>query len=72
MNNLIIRFQMPPQGESIGFAVEDAVLFARIIECNPEEPISTLFTTYESLRRPTIDSAYKEAAFRWDVLKDKG
>jgi len=63
---------MPPQGESMGFALEDAILFARIIECNPEEPISTLFATYESLRRSTIDAAYKEADFRWDGLKDKG
>ena len=56
----------------MGFAMEDAVLFARIIECNPGESISTLFATYESLRRSTIDSAYKEAEFRWDGLKDKG
>ncbi len=63
---------MPPQGESMGLALEDAILFARIIECNPEEPISALFATYESLRRSTIDAVYKEAVFRWDGLKDKG
>ena len=40
----------------MGFAMEDAIVFARIIECNPEEPISTLCATYESLRRSTIDS----------------
>jgi len=63
---------MPPLGENMGFALEDAILLARIIECNPSETISDIFKTYESLRRSTIDAVYKEADFRWDGLKDKG
>ena len=63
---------MPPNGESVGHAFEDAVLFARIVEVHAGEPISRLFTIYEDLRKSAIDHAYKEAQFRWEGVRDKG
>lgn len=59
-------------GESIGFALEDAALFARILECHPDKPVSGLFSMYEDLRRDTIENAVREAEMRWDGVKEKG
>jgi hypothetical protein len=55
---------MPPNGESVGLALEDATLFARVLEVHAGEPTSKLFSIYEGLRRSTIDSVYKEAELR--------
>lgn len=63
---------MPPNGESVGLALEDATLFARVLEVHAGEPMSKLFSVYEDLRRSTIDSVYKEAEFNWDGVRDKG
>ena len=59
-------------GESVGLALEDAALFARILEVQAGAPISKVFSTYESLRKDAIDAAYKEAEFNWDGVRDKG
>jgi 2-polyprenyl-6-methoxyphenol hydroxylase-like FAD-dependent oxidoreductase len=59
-------------GESVGLALEDAVLFARILQAQAGDPISKVFSTYESLRKGAIDRAYKEAEFHWDGVRDKG
>jgi len=58
---------MPPQGESTGLAIEDAVLFARILERFPEKSILDAFETYEKTRRPRIVTAYQHATARWRV-----
>ena len=68
---------MPPQGESTGIALEDSVVFARTLAMHAGSPnistsIPSLFSTYESLRRPRIDAAYDEAVFRWETAKDSG
>ena len=64
---------MPPQGESVGLALEDAVVFAR---CMAEEQqraaLESAFAKYERLRRPRADEAYKQATFGWDTQKDSG
>ncbi|KAH6714827.1 hypothetical protein BKA61DRAFT_642940 [Leptodontidium sp. MPI-SDFR-AT-0119] len=62
---------MPPQGESTGLAIEDSVLFARVVESNPQTPIEATFKLYEKTRRPRIDTAYKEAVSRWENAKDR-
>jgi salicylate hydroxylase len=62
---------MPPQGESTGFAVEDAVLISRVFERFQQEDISRIFEVYENTRRARINTAYKEAVFRWGQVKDK-
>lgn len=63
---------MHPNGENIGLALEDATLFARILDVHRGEPIPKLFSMYEDLRQSTIHSAYKEAEARWDGVRDKG
>lgn len=63
---------MPPTGESIGLALEDATLFARIFERHSDKSVSDLFFMYDDLRRNTIESTVREAEMRWDGLKDKG
>ena len=62
---------MPPQGESTGLAIEDAVLFARVLECTPQISVEATFQLYEKTRRPRIDTAYKEAVSRWKNAKDR-
>ena len=62
---------MPPQGESTGLAIEDAVLFARVLECTPQTSVEANFQLYEKTRRPRIDTAYKEAVARWENVKDR-
>jgi len=62
---------MPPQGESTGLAIEDSVLFARVLEAFPDSPVSRVFEVYERTRRPRIDVAYKDALARWERVKDK-
>lgn len=65
---------MPPQGESIGLALEDTALFSRIVEVHQAVPvpISTLFSEYEALRRPVINAAVSDAEMRWDGMRIKG
>lgn len=62
---------MPPQGESTGFAIEDAVLISRVFEHFQQEDLSRIFEVYENTRRARINPAYKEAVFRWGMVKDK-
>jgi salicylate hydroxylase len=63
---------MPPQGESTGIALEDTVIFARLMGLYPKHTLPELFTRYEELRRSKVDAAYKEASFRWETVKDSG
>jgi len=63
---------MPPNGESIGHALEDVTLFARILEVHADKPISKLFSMYEDLRQDSIDNAYTQAEYRWEGVRDKG
>jgi salicylate hydroxylase len=63
---------MPPQGESTGIALEDTVVFTRLIGLYPKYEMSVLFAQYEKLRRSRVDAAYKDASFRWETVKDSG
>lgn len=63
---------MPPQGESTGIALEDTVIFARLMGLYPKHTLPELFAQYEELRRRKVDAAYKEASFRWETVKDAG
>ena len=63
---------MSPQGESSGFALEDAVLFARILSHHDTKSLVEIFNKYQELRRKRMDAAYNEATFRWETVKDKG
>lgn len=64
-------FQMPPQGESTGLAIEDSVLLARVLAKLSDKSIPEAFRVYEKTRRPRIDTAYKEAVARWENVRDK-
>ncbi|KAI9888979.1 MAG: hypothetical protein M1814_006096 [Vezdaea aestivalis] len=61
---------MPPQGESMTLAIEDAALFARVLETFPDKPVEEIIAVYERTRRPGIDAAYDEAVQRWENVKD--
>jgi hypothetical protein len=64
---------MPPQGESIGMALEDVVVFSRVLERqNATREAAHMFETYDGLRRDRIEAAWQEANFRFETIKDKG
>lgn len=69
---------MPPQGESTGLAVEDAVLLARILQSHTEAKedqsicIRKTISKYIALRTSRIDAAFEEANMRWENAKDAG
>ena len=54
---------MPPQGESTGLALEDAILFAHIFSRRTTRPIPQLFADYEVLRRGDINKHYNNAVW---------
>lgn len=63
---------MPPQGESIGIAIEDAILFTRTLAKYRSYPLTEAFKVYEELRRHRIDEHYQEASRRWETVRDCG
>jgi len=64
---------MPPKGESIGYALEDAIIFSCILSrFGLTSSPSSIFSVYEKIRRKPIDDAYKDAAMGWDTNKDSG
>jgi len=63
---------MPPQGESIGLAVEDVILLSRVMSKYPYKTHEELFELYEKLRRERIESAFAKAEWMWETVKDKG
>ncbi|KAJ5688529.1 hypothetical protein N7462_002921 [Penicillium macrosclerotiorum] len=67
-----LRFQMPPRDESAAYALDDAILFARILARYRSEPLVEVFDAYESLRRDTINRAFKESHRMWDRNRDMG
>ncbi len=62
---------MPPQGESTGVAIEDAVLLAHVFSRRETRSVEQMFADYEALRRPVIKKAYDESLFRWQKVGDK-
>ena len=62
---------MPPQGESVGLALEDVVLLSRILEHHETRSVKELFQCYDRLRRPRINAAVKEANFGFETIKDR-
>ena len=72
---------MPPQGESTGFCIEDAVLFSRILELKgprggreggeegderkEEMTVPELCKHFETIRKSRMEEAVKESHYRW-------
>lgn len=63
---------MAPQGESTGICIEDAVVFSRALMHHQTKNLSAIFSAYEAFRRDHIEAAVKQAAQRWENVKDKG
>lgn len=63
---------MPPKGESIGYALEDALIFSCILSHFGLTSPKAALLFYEKIRRKTINDAYKDASFGWDTNKDTG
>ncbi|OJD17373.1 hypothetical protein ACJ73_08805 [Blastomyces percursus] len=61
---------MPPKDESAAYALDDAILFARVLSEYIHEPLSQTFRVYESLRRETVENAYKTACENWAHHRD--
>ncbi|KAJ5156913.1 uncharacterized protein N7482_008013 [Penicillium canariense] len=61
-----------PRDESASYALDDAILFARILARYRSEPLSEVFDVYERLRRDTINRAFKESRRMWDRNRDMG
>lgn len=63
---------MPPKGESIGYALEDAVIFSCVLSHFGLASPKAALLFYEKIRRKTINDAYKDSSFGWDTNKDTG
>jgi 2-polyprenyl-6-methoxyphenol hydroxylase-like FAD-dependent oxidoreductase len=76
MNRVILlgdaAHAMPPRDESAAYALDDAILFARILARYRSEPLTEVFEAYERLRRETINRAFKESRRMWDKNRDMG
>ncbi|KAL4891080.1 hypothetical protein BDV59DRAFT_209246 [Aspergillus ambiguus] len=63
---------MPPKGESIGHALEDAIKFSRVVgHYGIDSPVKS-FRAYESAQRKKIDDAYKVSSSGWMSNHDLG
>lgn len=72
-HSLIVTLpQMPPRDESAAYALDDTILFARILALHRSEPLPEVFETYERLRRDTINYAFKESLRMWDRNREMG
>ncbi|KAJ5143434.1 uncharacterized protein N7515_002221 [Penicillium bovifimosum] len=76
MNRVILlgdaAHAMPPRDESAAYALDDAILFSRILARYRSEPLTEAFDAYETLRRKTIDHAFKESRRMWERNRDMG
>lgn len=68
---MLTHLKMPPQGESTGICIEDAIVFARCM-VHQGANVSSVFQAYENIRRSSIDAAYQAAVQRWENVRDKG
>jgi hypothetical protein len=63
---------MPPKGESIGHAFEDAIKFSRILAHYGSEPPRVSFEFYESVQRTKTEELYTVSSTGWKSNKDIG
>ena len=61
---------MPPQGQSVGLALEDSILLSRVFDTFPKKPVQNIFRIYEDTRRPRINEAWIAATNQWENVKD--
>lgn len=63
---------MPPRDESAAYALDDAILFSRILAKHRHEHLHVAFKAYEDLRRETVNSAFKSSRRMWEKNRDLG
>ncbi|KAE8347774.1 hypothetical protein BDV24DRAFT_1551 [Aspergillus arachidicola] len=63
---------MPPRDESAAYALDDAILFSRILAKHRHEPLPVAFKAYEDLRRNTVNTAFKASRRMWEKNRDMG
>lgn len=63
---------MPPRDESAAYALDDAILFSRILAKHRHEHLHVAFKAYEDLRRDTVTSAFKASRRMWEKNRDLG
>ncbi|KAJ5698191.1 hypothetical protein N7462_000196 [Penicillium macrosclerotiorum] len=63
---------MPPKGESIGHAFEDAIKLSLILSHFIDEPPKVSFTFYEKLQRKKSEDLYKVSSTGWKSKPDIG
>lgn len=61
---------MSPQGESATIAMEDSVIFARLLGKRRALSLEDVFAGYERNRRERVEAQYKEAYWRWKSNKN--
>ncbi|KAJ0423146.1 hypothetical protein BJY00DRAFT_321866 [Aspergillus carlsbadensis] len=63
---------MPPKGESIGHALEDAIKISSIVSHYGLESIDEAFVLYERLQRKKIEDAFQVSSTSWMSNHDIG
>ncbi|EFW16615.1 hypothetical protein D8B26_001390 [Coccidioides posadasii str. Silveira] len=63
---------MPPRDESAAYALDDAILFARVLAVYYGQPLHDAFQTYDNIRRKPINDAYKDSVAGWANNRDHG
>ncbi|KAI1971129.1 hypothetical protein LOZ53_005584 [Ophidiomyces ophidiicola] len=63
---------MPPRDESAAYALDDAILLARVLAIYYEHPLPDAFLTYDELRRKPINDAYRDSNAGWANNRDHG
>jgi 2-polyprenyl-6-methoxyphenol hydroxylase-like FAD-dependent oxidoreductase len=63
---------MLPRDESAAYALDDAILFARVLAQYIDQPLQIAFEVYESLRRDDVSRAFKASRKLWQRYKDSG
>ena len=63
---------MSPQGASAAIAMENAVIFGRLLGMQGGRPIEQVIAAYEKNRRERVEAAYADADTDWQRIKDPG
>lgn len=61
---------MPPKDESAANALDDGIIFARVLARYLYEPLPRAFAAYEEIRRKPIEEAYKAASENFRSIRD--
>ncbi|RHZ43829.1 FAD-dependent oxidoreductase [Aspergillus thermomutatus] len=63
---------MPPKGESIGHALEDAIKFAEVLSRYGTDDSKTSFRFFEHIQRKKVEAAHQAAVRGWMPAHDRG